>query len=112
MNFCKEIRICLNDSAVWVEYETKTGRVNRVAVRDLSAGESLAVHFASAVERWTENEKAEKVRAIQKAERDAETWARLLEGAKTSEGAEMATRGIEDAQARAKKGRDELDALK
>lgn len=48
-------------------------------------------------------------RELVRARKDAETWRRLLAGAKTEEGEKMALRGIADAQ---KRERDALKALK
>lgn len=46
---------------------------------------------------------------LERARKDAETWRKLLEVARTKEGEEMALKGIADAQ---KRERDALKALK
>lgn len=46
---------------------------------------------------------------LERARKDAETWRKLLAGAKTKEGERMALNGLADAQ---KRERDALKALK
>ena len=52
----KQIRVCMDGSKVWVEYEMKT-KTTKYDVESVAMGANMAIHLRNNVEHWLKEDK-------------------------------------------------------
>lgn len=55
MNYCKEIRLHMNNDKCWLEYEMKT-TTRKIPVGDLDQAVSMMITLRNNVDEWVESD--------------------------------------------------------